>query len=223
MVSTFNFLGITIYAHLSWKPHIDKICTKLNRSLGVLRRLSCFLPSFTLKTLYNSLFLPYLQYGILLWGNSTTATRLNGIQKKALRAVYKTKYLAHCDPLFKENELLKFADLYFLNVLKFYYKLKNESLPYYFTDWFTKLPSTRTYSIRARHTLFQPKPTHKFLEKSLRYTTPNIISNVPAIILDKILTHSPRGFTNYVKHSCLKKYSITCIINNCFVCTGLCP
>ena len=71
LLKTTNFLGITVDEHLTWKQHISKTNTKLSRSFGVLCRLTRFLPSFTLKTLYNTLFVSHLQHGILLWGNSS--------------------------------------------------------------------------------------------------------------------------------------------------------
>lgn len=38
-VTNFNFLGLTIDQHLTWKDHIDKIAIKIARSSGVLNRL----------------------------------------------------------------------------------------------------------------------------------------------------------------------------------------
>ena len=58
-VSDFNFLGISIDQHLTWKTHVSKIYTKLNRSIGVLRRLQNFLPCCVLKTLYNCILHDY--------------------------------------------------------------------------------------------------------------------------------------------------------------------
>ena len=37
-VSNFDFLGLTINEHLSWKSHIDKISNKISRSIGILNR-----------------------------------------------------------------------------------------------------------------------------------------------------------------------------------------
>ena len=58
-VSTFNFLGVIIDEHLNWKFHIDSICSKLSRTIGILCKLKHYLPLFILRTLYNSLFLSH--------------------------------------------------------------------------------------------------------------------------------------------------------------------
>ena len=55
-ISTFNFLN--------WKSHIDSICSKLSRTIGMLCKLKHYLPLFILRTLCN--FLSHCVYGILL-------------------------------------------------------------------------------------------------------------------------------------------------------------
>ena len=104
-VQSFKFLGITIDSNVSWKDHIEKVRTKISRSIGVIRHLQRTVPSPTLKVLYNSLILPHLQYGILLWGKQ--ASELALFQKRAVCVVVKAKYLTHTDPIFKELNLLK--------------------------------------------------------------------------------------------------------------------
>jgi hypothetical protein len=53
---------------LKWKKHIDFISNKINRISGIFYRLKRFLPENILLMLYNSLVLPHLNYGVLLWG-----------------------------------------------------------------------------------------------------------------------------------------------------------
>ena len=80
-VTEFNFLGLTIDEHLSWKPHIQKISNKIARTLGIMCRLKNFLPTEILRILYNSLILPHLQYSVLSWGFKMG--RLDKLQKRA--------------------------------------------------------------------------------------------------------------------------------------------
>ena len=51
-----QFLGLTLDEHLPWKNHLDIVCTKLSRSVGVFFRLKFILPERVLITLYNVLF-----------------------------------------------------------------------------------------------------------------------------------------------------------------------
>ena len=99
-VSTFNFLGITLDESLTWKNHIDLIkINKISKTIDVFYRLTKTFPEKILVTLYNSLIASHLNYGILEWG--IVATRLEKIQKKAIRLITNSKYNAHTNPLFK--------------------------------------------------------------------------------------------------------------------------
>ena len=97
-VHKFNFLGIIFDENLNWKHHLDMISNKLARSVGIINKLKNYLKISILKILYSSLFLPHLNYGLLLWGFN--CERLSKLQKKALRTITKSKYNSHTEPLF---------------------------------------------------------------------------------------------------------------------------
>ena len=79
-VDNFNFLGIIFDKSLTWKDHIDKISSKISKSIGILNRIKSFTPKYILKNIYNTLITPHLYYGILVWGYNNT--RLYNLQKK---------------------------------------------------------------------------------------------------------------------------------------------
>ena len=59
---------------------------------------------------------------------------------------------------------------------------------------------------------------HDFSRKCIRYSLPILINTTPTIILDKITSHSIKGFTTYIKRSCIQKYTVLCQLANCFTC-----
>jgi len=61
-VDATKFIGIYVDDKLNWKKQTGQIQSKLAKTLGILYRTRNFLDENTLKTLYNSLFLPYLNY-----------------------------------------------------------------------------------------------------------------------------------------------------------------
>ena len=67
-VTEFNFLCIIIHQHLKWDSHINKIALKISSATGINYKLKNIFPQNILLTLYNTLFLPHIHYGILLWG-----------------------------------------------------------------------------------------------------------------------------------------------------------
>ena len=68
----------------------------------MLNKLKHFLPDYIMKTLYSSLIESHLQYCTLLWANShvTHMRKLQLLQKKAIRIITSSHYIAHTDPLF---------------------------------------------------------------------------------------------------------------------------
>ena len=68
VVDDFNFLGITINKSLNWKSHVNVSCNKMLKYIAVIHRTKSYLPFSVLQTMYKSLILPILYYGLLLWG-----------------------------------------------------------------------------------------------------------------------------------------------------------
>ena len=57
-VESFNFLGITLSENLTWKMHTNLVSNKIARYLGIMKKLKTFIPTYILKSIYNSLILP---------------------------------------------------------------------------------------------------------------------------------------------------------------------
>ena len=216
-VSEFNYLGIVIDKHLSWKSHINMISQKVRKTIAIMGKLKNYVPYTTLLTLYNSLILSYLIYGIVVWG--TQAEKLLKLQKRAVRTISNAKYNAHTEPLFKCHNILKVTDLCALQELKFAFRLENGTLPFYFlNDMYPRNSDFHQYNTRFSNNLSIPISRHKFTCKSIRYRLPLIYNSSPNIIKSKFATHSLKGFTSYVKTYFISKYQIVCNIQNCYIC-----
>ena len=212
----FNFLGTTITSTVSWKVHCSNICKKLSRIIGILKRLQNSVPTYVLLSIYNSMFVPYLYHSILLWGHCPY--RIPALQRKALRIVFKMKYKSHTTPLFKQNSLLKFDDMYKVSCLKFYFKYVNNMLPDCFSNMFTSEPLSQTYNLRHRDP--RPQITRKeFTSKCIRYLLPKLLNETDTMIVNKLRTHSLSGFTTYCKIKFISNYPVTCTVPNCYICS----
>ena len=190
-----DFLGFRLDDNLNWNDHLEKLSCKLSRTLGVINKLKYVLPRNVLLQLYNSLFLPHVNYGILIWGHNYE--RIEKLQKRAVRFITQSKYLAHTDPIFIKLNLLKIQDIFKLNQLKFYYKYLTKSLP----DYFQNLIFTRQsrYNTRRSDDLTPSKVNHVFATKCISHNIPNVINRLPNEIRDKFLTHSFSGFVLYTR------------------------
>ena len=65
IVSSTKFLGVIIDENLTWKNHIDAISKTISRNTGMLTKLKHFVPENILYSLYCTLILPYINYGVL--------------------------------------------------------------------------------------------------------------------------------------------------------------
>ena len=208
-VTEFNFLGVILHSHMTWNKHINHISMKIARSIGILYRLRNVYPESVLVTIYNTLILPHFHYCLLLWGSVVKENHsLHLLQKKAVRIITNSDYLAHTEPICKKLRILKISDMFSVALWKFYYKLMNNKLPAYFSFMKPVLPTaTERYEIRnpSFHT---PAIKHKFAECSLQYCLINQLNseNCFALLTDKVNLNSFYSFKVFVKSRILNSY-----------------
>ena len=74
-----KYLGIYIDKNLNWDYQIKHVNNKIAKNTRIINKLRYYLDLKTLKQLYYTLIYPYLNYGLMSWGN-TYVTKLNKIQ-----------------------------------------------------------------------------------------------------------------------------------------------
>ena len=161
-VKVSKFLGLQIDDKLNWKQHISHVQTKLSKTIAIMCKMRHYLNENTLRTIYCSLYLPYLNYCSEIWGNTykTSTRKIILSQKKAVRIICKAGRLDHSTPLFKKLKLLKFNDLVqyktAITMHKVFYKQMPPNILRYFT------PRQSNYA--SRH-------TNNFLKTQYRTNT----------------------------------------------------
>lgn len=146
--SYVKFLGVLLEENLSWKYHLTELSKKLARICGMFFKIRHFLPIHVLVCLYNSLFSPFLQYGILVWG-LTYEMHINPVlllQKSAVRAISFEHYTAPSTPIFSDLKILKLQDLFHLKLLSFVYECVNKISPSCFHSFFELVGSVHQYT-----------------------------------------------------------------------------
>ena len=198
---TIKSLGIIFDTNLSFLPHIQYILDKISKNIGIFYKLRSILPFCVLRNLYYTLVYPYLLYSILVWGGTypTHLSRLLLMQKKVVRIITKSHFLAHSNPLFYRTSILKIHDLYKFHVALYGFRNK-DSLPYV----------SHGYRTRFSH---QPIPSFNRLnitQRSLSQVAPSIFNELPAYIKnsssDSVFKLEYRKFllSNYLWIICLK-------------------
>ena len=125
----------------------------------------------------------------------------------------------HTDPLFSKLKLLKLADIFNLQQLKFYYKYIKGDLPEYFKSLnFVPNSNYHNYDTRHRNQLHIGITKKAFTKKCIRHSIPALINKTPSSITEKLSSHSLNGFSHYVKNYYISEYNIVCSIDNCYIC-----
>ena len=84
--NSVKYLGVKIDEHLTWKPHIDGISTKLNKANAMLSKIRHFVDQKTLKAIYDAIFESHLCSSSLVWAQNFNSTkRLFILQKKSIK------------------------------------------------------------------------------------------------------------------------------------------
>ena len=131
--------------------------------------------------------------------------------------ICKTKYNAHTDPLFKDLKIFKVTDLFHTNCLKVFHNHTNKKVPQYISSLF----QSPTHSYNTRYNgLALPIMNTTASSKRLRCWIPRFMNSFPALITEKVFSHSLKGFTNYFKIHKINDYSSTCSKANCYICRG---
>ena len=202
-----KFLGITIDTHLTWNNHISNITSHIAKGIGILYRIKHLLPYKSLLMLYNTLILPYITYGNLIWGNCGIS-KLNHIlllQKKAVRICSKASFMAHSDPLFYRLKVLKVNDINTLFTGMFMFKYTKNALPSVFNNLFSYNRCFHTYPTRNRNNIHLNNPRRLLAHKSLRHHGPDIWNAIPEIIKQSAFL---KIFKRSLRENLLNEYSV---------------
>ena len=109
---------------------------------------------FIYKTFMNITFFSSLSicffYCNLVWVSAyrTNLIDLEILQKRVIRTVAKTPFDAHTDPIFQNLGILKFHDIYLIQLGLFMYSYQNHTLPLKFHCKFTLQSQINSYNTR---------------------------------------------------------------------------
>ena len=152
----------------------------------------------------------------------TCGGALDKIQKKAVRTITYSNYIAHSEPLLKELNLLKVKDLFKFKK-KIIFKLYHNNLPPCFNSSRSHFEKIVTpYTLRP-DPLPVPRVSHVFAEAGLLYklvSTKNKLAASDEVISFRIYdqSYSQIGFNQYVIKKMVDSYSYVCVLNHCHTC-----
>lgn len=166
-VDSAKLLGVTISYNLNWKEQVHNLCNKLASVTGIIYKISKSIPKINLAFLYNSFFLPHLNYCVSVWGNlpATEYKRILTLQKRAVRIAHRFAPGAHILHRFKDFKILRPTEIYALATGKIMYKIVNSLLP---TEILNIFPNStvHTHFTRQHQNLFQKRVNFTVRQRS---------------------------------------------------------
>ena len=175
-----------------------------------------------MKTIYNELIEPHITYAITAWGKLTSSSykRLIVLQKRAIRTINKAKYNSHTEPLFKLSQLLKVNDHYKLKCcILCFKKLKNILPQHHNVQLLTRseyLPTDR--NTRQQCDIYIHSVRTELEKRLLNYSVGTTWNSMPDNI-KSLVSFSQATFSKHLKSYFLLQYSITCSVQNCYICS----
>ena len=115
----------------AWEEHARHVVQKLFTARGILSKLRHHAPQSTLLNVYHSIVYPPLYYGVTSWSTAAAKCtyRIQIEQNYIVKVITKLPFVkTKIAPLYDQLDLLRLIDIYKLEVLKFMFSLKKNSL-----------------------------------------------------------------------------------------------
>ncbi len=122
-LTSTRLLGFIVDENSNGREQADWVGTKVNKSIGIIRRVSHLVSRNCLLTLYYSLIYPYLSYCNIVWATfPTTLHKILVLQKRFVRITTWSESYAISTPLFKKLQVLTIYDNIFNVFMTIFFK-----------------------------------------------------------------------------------------------------
>ena len=191
-VEVTKFLGVLLDQHLPWKYH--HVTKKLSKTIGIISKARFFLSSKSLLSLSKTLVYPHLNHRNIAWCSTypSNLNRILNLQKRIVRSICGTEFLAHTAPLFGTLKILDIFNITTFLVVCFMYSYHNNLLPHTFNTTFVTNRQVHTYNTRNANNY-----QHYFCKTNIKQFT--ILHLGP-----KLWNSLPHNFTELTSQSTFK-------------------
>ena len=169
-VNSIKYLGVIVDNKLNWIDHITYVKNKISKGLGIMYKARRYLHKSSLRNLYHAYIYPYLTYCIEVWGCASKC-QLNALlllQKKIIRIMTFSPYLAHTDPIYKDLAILPFDKIFIDRIGITMFKVEYELLPKSVIQMFSKNRDVHSHDTRKKNLLRVTTGTKNFTYLSAR-------------------------------------------------------
>ena len=109
-----KYLGTYIDEDITWEQRITHVKTKTAKNTGIITKLRYHLDLIMLKQLYYTLIYPFINYGLISWGNTYTShlTKLRTALNKCIRTIFFARSREDASPYYSLSGILKLDNVF---------------------------------------------------------------------------------------------------------------
>ena len=125
-----------------WGTIICFVNNRVAKNIGIINKLKYYLDTKTMRQFYYKLIFPYLNYGILSWGNNykTRWNKLRTKQNKCACNIFFAHSREHSTPYYNLLEIFSFDNMVKFKTAVFTHKsLKKKDIPAIFSDFIKEI------------------------------------------------------------------------------------
>lgn len=171
--SVYKYLGLYFDSTLSFDDHVEQICKKVNKRLGMLRRMHNYLNFDIRNTLYNSLVQPIIDYCSTAWSNTSKGhlSMLQVLQNRGARFVLGVGHRAHRRDMYSALKWLTIEQRFAHQQAVMVFKCINGKVPFYLQGVFQTQDNQHGHFTRgsSQGNLYIKRPNLEIYKKSFAY------------------------------------------------------
>ena len=186
--SYMKYLGVYIDDHLNWNIQIKHINKKNSKNIGIINKLRHYIDLKTIKQIYYTMIYPYLNYGLMSWGNTykTKLSKTTANQNRCIRNIFFANQRESATPLYQLLGILKLDNIFKLKMSIFAFQILNNKskMPAVFHDVITQASDVHQYNTRysANKNLHRPFVRTNYGQHTFKYMITKIWENIPTTI-----------------------------------------
>lgn len=202
-VTQFKYLGVILDEKLCFKNHIDEIVKKMSKNISIMYRANNRLTAKAKITVYNSLFLPYINYcsTILYLCNKTDTHRLQKQQNKIMRMILKCKKDTSIVFMLDKLEWLSVTQIIYCNVFMLIYKLTKNQLPTNLCSNIKYIHQCHDRNLRNKNDIKTKNYTKTITQNNIFYSGIKLYNNIPLHLRNDTQHSFKKQIKIYVKHT----------------------
>lgn len=195
LVNSYKYLGFIVDRQMKFKEHIQYICKKVAKKIGVLSRCSSYLTVESRKLVYNTIILPHFLYGatIIYLAQQNELNRLQKLQNKAMRIILRCNRYTKIETMLQDLNWLNIRNLVKMHTLIFLHKIKLGLMPDYLCTLLTVFSQVHNHETRHNNNFYLTHKSKKTAQNSIFFrglieynALPEIIKKLPLINKFKI-------------------------------------